>query len=138
VPFMHDPDDDTRPYPHPRELLTITYYRLLKFPPVQHRLDEDGRQLWNEWTRDFDRRIFSEPLDLLRTMLIRTKERAARIALVLHWLDAACFGMPPSEVIPANTLGKGMELALWLQKQTEAFLPTPTPPVQHGDPAISS
>jgi hypothetical protein len=121
VPFMHDPDDDTRPYPHPRRLLTVIYYRLLKFPPVQHRLDEDGRQLWNEWTRDFDRRIFSEPLDLLRTMLIRTKERAARIALVLHWLDAACFGMPPSEVIPANTLGKGMELALWLEKQAETI-----------------
>jgi hypothetical protein len=124
VPFMHDPDDDTRPYPHPRELLTITYYRLLKFPPVQHRLDEDGLQLWNEWERDFDRRIFSEPLDLLRTVLIRTKERAARIALVLHWLDAACFGMPPSEVIPANTLGKGMELALWLEKQAEAIVAT--------------
>jgi len=124
VPFMHDPDDDTRPYPHPRELLTITYYRLLKFPPVQHRLDEDGLQLWNEWERDFDRRIFSEPLDLLRTVLIRTKERAARIALVLHWLQAACSKVPPSEVIPANTLGKGMELALWLEKQAEAIVAT--------------
>jgi len=138
VPFMHDPDDETRPYPHPRDLLTITYHRLLKFPAMQHKLDEDGRQLWNEWTRDFDRRIFSEPLDLLRTMLIRTKERAARIALVLHWLDAACFGMPPGEVIPADTLGHSMELALWLQKQTEAFLPTPTLRVQRGAPAISS
>jgi hypothetical protein len=124
VPFMHDPDDETRPYPHPRDLLTITYHRLLKFPAMQHRLDEDGLQLWNEWERDFDRRIFSEPIDLLRTMLIRTKERAARIALVLHYLDAACSGVPPSEVIPANTLGKGMELALWLEKQAETIVAT--------------
>jgi hypothetical protein len=121
VPFMHDPDDDTRPYPHPRELLTITYYRLLKSPPVQHRLDEDGLQLWEEWERDFDDPILSQPFDLLRAILIRTKERAARIALVLHWLQAACSKVPPSEVIPANTLGKGMELALWLQRQSKAI-----------------
>jgi hypothetical protein len=124
VPPMHDPDAEMVPWPHPRDLLTITYHRLLKFPAMQHKLDEDGRRLWNEWTRDFDRRIFSEPLDLLRTMLIRTKERAARIALVLHWLDAACFGMPPGEVIPADTLGKGMELALWLEKQAETIVTT--------------
>jgi hypothetical protein len=124
VPFMHDPDAEMVPWPHPRRLLTVIYYRLLKFPPVQHRLDEDGLQLWNEWERDFDRRIFSEPIDLLRTMLIRTKERAARIALVLHWLQAACSKVPPSEVIPANTLGKGMELALWLEKQAEAIVAT--------------
>jgi hypothetical protein len=124
VPFMHDPDAEMVPWPHPRRLLTVIYYRLLKFPPVQHRLDEDGLQLWNEWERDFDRRIFSEPIDLLRTMLIRTKERAARIALVLHWLQAACSKVPPSEVIPANTLGKGMELALWLEKQAETIVTT--------------
>jgi len=110
------------PYPHPRRLLTITYYRLRKFPSVQHRLEEDGQQLWNEWERDFDRYIFSESPDIFWIMLVKTKERAARIALVLHWLKAACSGVPPSEVIPANTLGKGMELALWLQKQTKACL----------------
>jgi len=121
VPPMYDPDAEMVPWPHPQRLLTITYHRLLKFPAMQHKLDEEGRQLWNEWERDFYRRILSEPLDLFRTMLIRTKERAARICLVLHWLDAACWGVPPSEVIHANTLGKGMELALWLQKQTETF-----------------
>jgi hypothetical protein len=54
-------------------------------------------------------------------MHAETKERAARIALVLHWLDAAWPGVPPSEVIPANTLGRGIELALWLQRQSETI-----------------
>jgi len=124
VPPMYDPDAELVPWPHPQRLLTVTYHRLLRFAPMQHRLDEDGRQLWNEWKRDFDRRIFSETFDLFREMLIRTKERAARIALVSHWLEAACSKVPPSEVIPANTLGKGMELALWLQRQTEAIVTT--------------
>jgi len=122
VPPMYDPDAEMVPWPHPRDLLMVTYHRLLRFAPMQHRLDEDGRRLWNEWKRDFDRRIFSEPIDLLRTVLIRTKERAARIALVLHCLEAACSGVSPSEVIPASTLGKGMELALWLQKQAETIV----------------
>jgi hypothetical protein len=118
VPPMYDPDAEMVPWPHPRRLLMVTYHRLLKFPAMQHRLDEEGQQLWNEWARDFDRRILSEPLDLFRGMLIKTKERAARIALVLHWLEAACSGVPPGEVIPANTLGRGIELALWLQRQS--------------------
>jgi hypothetical protein len=121
VPPMHDPDAEMVPWPHPRDLLTITYYRLLKFPPMQHKLDEEGQQLWDEWERGFDDPILSQPFDLLRAMLIRTKERAARIALVLHWLQAACSKVPPSEVIPANTLGKGMELALWLQRQSKTI-----------------
>jgi septal ring factor EnvC (AmiA/AmiB activator) len=59
---------------------------------------------------------------MFRAMLVKTKERAARIALVLHWLEAACSKVPPSEVIPANTLDKGIELALWLQEQAKANL----------------
>jgi len=124
VPFVPDPDAEMVPWPHPRRLLTVTYHRLLKFPAMQHKLDEEGQQLWDEWERGFDDPILSQPFDLLRAMLIRTKERAARIALVLHYLDAACSGVPPSEVIPANTLGKGMELALWLEKQAETIVAT--------------
>jgi hypothetical protein len=120
---MYDPDAEMVPWPHPRRLLTVTYHRLLKFPPMQHTLDEKGKQLWDEWERGFDDPILSQPFDLLRAMLIRTKERAARIALVLHWLEAACSGVPPGEVISADTLSNGMGLALWLQWQSEAVLP---------------
>ena len=123
VPPMYDPDAEMVPWPHPRRLLTVTYHHLLKFPAIQHKLDKEGRQLWNEWKRENDDLILRQPLDLIRAMLIRTKERAARIALVLHWLQAACSGEPPSEVIPADTLSNGMGLALWLQWQSEAVLP---------------
>lgn len=123
VPPMHDPDDEMVPWPHPRRLLTVTYHRLLKFPAIQHKLDKEGRQLWNEWERENDDLILRQPLDLIRAILIRTKERAARIALVLHWLQAACSGVPPSEIIPADTLDNGIGLALWLQGWAESVLP---------------
>ena len=123
VPPMYDPDAEMVPWPHPRRLLAVTYHRLLKFPPMQHRLDEKGQKLWNEWKRGFDGPILRQHFDLLRAMLIRTKERAARIALVLHWLQAACSKVSPSEVIPADTLGHGMKLALWLQQQSESVFP---------------
>ena len=122
VPPMYDPDAERVPWPHPWRLLLVTYHRLRNFPAMQHKLDEDGRQLWNEWKGDFDGYILSEALDMFRAMLVKTKERAARIALVLHWLEAACSKVPPSEVIPANTLDKGIELALWLQEQAKANL----------------
>jgi len=123
VPPMYDPDAEMVPWPHPRQMLLVTYHRLLKFPPMQHKLDEKGQQLWDEWRRGFDGPILSQPFDLFRAMLIRTKERAARIALVLHWMEAACSGVPPGEVVSADTLDNSMGLALWLQWQAEAVLP---------------
>jgi len=109
------------PFPHPQWMLAVVYHRLQKFPPTQHKLDREGQELWNEWACRFIEPILSQPVDVIRVMHAETKERAARIALVLHWLDAAWPGVPPSEVIPANTLGRGIELALWLQRQSETI-----------------
>jgi len=121
VPFVPDPDTESGPFPHPRRLLAVVYHRLQKFPPTQHKLDREGQELWNEWDCKFIEPILSKPVDVIRAMHAETKKRAARIALVLHWLDAACSGVPPSEAIPANTLGRGIELALWLQRQSETI-----------------
>jgi hypothetical protein len=102
----------------PRKMLDSIYRRVLDFPPQLHVLDDEGYRLWDEWEAEFDELILTEPNEQLRATLPKTKERAARIALILHYLDAACAGVVPSKVVPASTLLRAIEFTRWLHDQT--------------------
>jgi CRISPR-associated protein Cmr3 len=102
----------------PQRLLEAVYRRLQAFPPMRHELDEEGWQLWDKWECEFDEPLLTEPNERIRATLPKTKERAARIALILHYLDAACAGVTPSQVLPASTLARAIEFTRWLQNQT--------------------
>ena len=119
VPLVPDPDTHDGPDHLPQRLLESVYRRLQALPPMQHELDGEGRRLWNEWKRELNEPILSEPNERIRATLPKTKERAARIALILHWLDAACDGGTPSKVIPASTLARAIDFARWLQSQAK-------------------
>jgi hypothetical protein len=119
VPLVPDPDTHDGPIHNPRRLLETVYRRLQAFPPRQHELDGEGQRLWNAWKRELNEPLLSEPNERIRATLPKTKERAARIALVLHWLDAACVGVTPAQVIPANTLARAIEFTRWLQNQAK-------------------
>jgi hypothetical protein len=106
------------PIHNSRKLLDTVYRRILDFPPQLHVLDDDGWQLWEEWESEIDGLILTEPNEQIRATLPKTKERAARLALILHWLDAACAGVIPSKLIPANTLARAIQFTRWLQNQT--------------------
>jgi len=118
VPLVPDPDTQEGPTHNPRRLLESVYRRLYALPPQQHELDTEGRKLWNEWKRELNEPLLREPNERIRATLSKTKERAARIALILHYLDAACDGVTPSKVIPAGTLARAVEFTRWLQSQT--------------------
>jgi len=118
VPLVPDPDTQDGPTHNPSRLLEAVYRRLQALPPMRHVLDGEGRRLWNEWKRELNEPILSEPNERIRSALPKTKERAARIALILHWLDAACTGVTPTQVIPASTLARAIEFTRWLQNQT--------------------
>jgi hypothetical protein len=118
VPLVPDPDTHEGPEHLPQRLLESVYRRLQAFLPMQHELDGEGRRLWNEWKRELNEPILNEPNERIRATLPKTKERAARIALILHWLDAACDGVTPNKVIPASTLARAIEFTRWLQNQT--------------------
>jgi len=107
------------PIHNPRKLLETVYRRLQAFPPQQHELDEEGRQLWEKWEDEIDKLIFAEPCEQIRATLPKTKERAARIALVLHYLDAACVGSTPTKIVPASTLLRAIQFTRWLFNQAK-------------------
>ena len=119
VPLVPEPDTQDGPIHNPRRLLEAVYRRLQSLPPQQHELDGEGRKLWNEWKRELNGPILSEPNEQIRATLPKTKERAARIALILHYLDAACAGVTPSKVIPASTLSRAIQFTRWLQNQAK-------------------
>ncbi len=102
----------------PQRLLEAVYRRLQALPPMRHELDKEGWQLWDKWECEFDEPLLTEPNERIRATLPKTKERAARIALILHYLDAACAGVTPSQVIPASTLARAIQFTRWLQNQT--------------------
>ena len=105
-----------------RRLLETVYRRLQASPPIQHELDEEGQQLWGSWEREINDRVLGAANHKFQLLLIETRERAARIALILHRLDAACSGVIPSVIVPAGTLDRAMEFAMWLQRQAETLL----------------
>jgi len=117
VPLVPDPDTQDGPTHNPSRLLEAVYRRLQALPPMRHVLDGEGRRIWNEWKRELNGPILSEPNERIRATLPKTKERAARIALILHYLDAACDGVTPSKVIPASTLARAIEFTRWMQNQ---------------------
>jgi hypothetical protein len=94
------------------------YCRLQTFPPAQYVLSRVGQQYWREWVEKIDGLILNEPDERIRIALSRTKERAARVALVLHCLDAAYFNVQPDMIVPADTLCRGIGLVYRLQEQT--------------------
>jgi len=101
------------------ELLKALYRNLGRLPDKTYRLDRQGIQVWNEWHHEMERQILAEPSDILRASLPKTKDRAARIALVLHLIEAAVEDIrDPDTIIPAATLTKAICFARWLQGQT--------------------
>jgi hypothetical protein len=103
-----EPDTRDRPFYDPHGLLEDIYRRLQTFPPAQYVLSRVGQRLWREWVEKIDDLIRNEPIERIRIALSRTKERAARVALVLHCLDAAGFMLQPDMIVSADTLARAI------------------------------
>jgi hypothetical protein len=119
VPLVPRSRAQTGPIHNPRKLLETVYRRLQNLPPLQHVLDDEGHRLWEEWESEIDELILTEPNEQIRACLPKVKERAARIALILHYLDAACAGVAPSKILPASTLARAIRFTRWVHDQTK-------------------
>ena len=93
------------------------YERLGDIQPKTYRLDSQGKQLWNRWHQEIEQQILTEPNEAFRATLPKARERAARIALILHLINQALTGNK-TDVIPGATLDKAIAFARWLQNQS--------------------
>ena len=113
------PDTSDLPFYDPYGLLEDVYRRLQTFLPARYVLSRVGQQFWREWSEKIDNLIRNETNEQIRIALSRTKERAARVALVLHCLDAACLMAQPDMIVPAGTLARAIGFVYRLQEHAK-------------------
>lgn len=95
------------------ELLYSAYRHLQSFCPTTYRLNREGKTMWANWHCWCEHQKIHESHPALRAIYPKAKERAARIALVLHCLDAAISGNPPAEFISPTILDAAINLTRW-------------------------
>ncbi len=100
------------------ELLELAYQRLDAFAVQMFCLDSEANSLWNQWFEECENLKVKELHPAIRTLYPKAKERAARIALVIHCLNAAIEGTDPLQEIPAKTLQGSIDLTRWTLTHT--------------------
>jgi hypothetical protein len=95
------------------DTLTAAYQGLYKLPGQVYRLSPGAQQLWREWHEHTEDSRFQHDRPATKTLFRKARARAARIALVVHCLNAAIEGVPPSSVISAETLNGAIEYTRW-------------------------
>jgi hypothetical protein len=100
------------------ELLLGLYRRLEQLPPVTYRISPDARKMWNSWHEWCEDYKLSEPHPSIRALYPKARERAARIALVLHVVESVLQNRMPSAVVEAETIGAAIRFVQWSINQT--------------------
>ena len=100
------------------ELLLGLYRRLEQLPPLTYRISPDARKIWNSWHEWCEDYKLSEPHPSIRALYPKARERAARIALVLHVVESALQNRMPSVVVEVETIGAAIRFVQWSINQT--------------------
>ncbi|MCS7226956.1 MAG: YfjI family protein, partial [Gloeomargarita sp. SKYB31] len=97
-------------------------YRRLAYDsePQTFRLSPGALQVLNEWEQACERLKKAEPNGFIRALYPKARQRAARVALVLHCLNAAYHNLEPTPDIPASTMQAAVTFTHWLLAQTKA------------------
>lgn len=96
------------------ETLAGLYKRLNTLEPKTYVLSPEAIEGWNDWHFEIERLTLEEPSGILRSAYPKLRERAARIALIVH----AANSLTPSESISSQTLQDAIAYTRWLMGQT--------------------
>jgi hypothetical protein len=91
------------------ELLYHCYIRLSALPPQTYTLSNDARVLWTDWHRWTERCKMTASAEAIQAIYPKSREQAARVALVAHCLEAVANNQIPSLEISAATLQAAIE-----------------------------
>jgi hypothetical protein len=100
------------------ELLLGIYRRLENLPAIAYGISSEARKLWSRWHDWCETQKLAEAHPSIRTLYPKARERAARIALVFHIVEAIAKGQMPSQEISADTLNAAIQFVQWTIKQT--------------------
>jgi Protein of unknown function (DUF3987) len=108
-----------RPAPYPDDAIHLDisdflygiYWRLAEFPPTTYRLGPAARDCYIHWYNELDRFRLAEVKQSLRAVYAKFKSDTGVLALLLHCLNAAIAGQPPTERISEATLRTAIQLS---------------------------
>ncbi len=99
-------------------LLQKLYKDLENLSPKTYQLNQSGKEVWKEWHCWCEKQKVSEPNSALRAIYPKAKERAARIALIVHCVNAIVDNRIPETIVPSEILKAAIAFTNWLIGQT--------------------
>ncbi|WP_375470163.1 DUF3987 domain-containing protein [uncultured Nostoc sp.] len=95
-------------------LLQNLYKNLENLSPKTYQLELSGQKVWEEWHDWCENQKVSEPNSALRAIYPKAKERAARIALIVHCVNAIVDDQIPETIVPSEILEVAIAFTNWL------------------------
>ncbi|BAY33717.1 bifunctional DNA primase/polymerase [Nostoc carneum NIES-2107] len=95
-------------------LLQNLYKNLEKLAPKTYQLDQSGQQIWGDWHDWCEEEKFTEPNSALRAIYPKARERAARIALIVHCVNAVVEDRIPETIVESELLEAAIAFTKWL------------------------
>lgn len=99
-------------------LLRGLYQGLEHLDSKIYQLDKRGRDIWRDWHCWCEEQKVNEPHPALRSVYPKSKERAARICLIAHCINAVIEGSVPDVFIKSELLEAAIAFTKWLIGQT--------------------
>ncbi|MEH2175331.1 DUF3987 domain-containing protein [Nostoc sp.] len=99
-------------------LLQKLYKDLENLEPKTYQLNQSGQQIWKKWHCWCEKQKVSEPNSALRAIYPKAKERAARIALIVHCVNAIVDERIPQPMVPSEILEAAIAFTNWLIGQS--------------------
>lgn len=94
-------------------LLQALYKALESLPCKIYQLDHKGREVWKEWHNLCEAKKVSESNSVLVAIHPKAKERAARIAVVAHCINAVAEDRIPESIVSSEILEAAIEFTKW-------------------------
>jgi hypothetical protein len=94
------------------------YRNLENLPAIAYSISSEARKLWKNWHDWCETQKLAEAHPSIRTLYPKARERAARITLVFHIVEAVAKNQMPSHEISVHTLNAAIRFVQWTIKQT--------------------
>jgi Protein of unknown function (DUF3987) len=85
-------------------------------------LSTDAKRLWSDWYNELVDSSIAQGSDFLGSIYGKSKDRAARIALALHLVNAAIDRTVPAPEVSAETMANAIAINRYLLAETEKCL----------------
>lgn len=100
------------------DCLSSLYLNLAAAKPIEHKLSDAAKPLWEAWHDAIEERIMTETSELVRGTYAKVEGVAGRNALIIHRVTAAQQGAIPDTCISGEVMQMAIEWTQWELGQT--------------------